>query len=80
MNKASKFECPALGLFGGADQMITADGIEAFGKALSDAGVTNEMKIYEGAPHSFFDRSYPQYVAACEDAWKRILSFIETNP
>jgi carboxymethylenebutenolidase len=80
LNKAARFECPVLGLFGGADQMIAADGIEAFGKALTAAGVANEMKIYDGAPHSFFDRSFAEHAAACDDAWTpRILSFIETN-
>jgi carboxymethylenebutenolidase len=79
INKVADFECPVLGLFGGADQMITADGIESFGKALSDAGVSNEMKIYDGAPHSFFDRAFAEFAADCDDAWTRILSFIKAN-
>ena len=29
---------------------------EAFEQALSDAGVEHELVVYEGAPHSFFDR------------------------
>ena len=76
IDKVASFECPVLGLFGGADQMITADGIEAFGTALDDAGVANELKIYDGAPHSFFDRAFDQFAADCDDAWTRILSFI----
>ncbi len=79
IDKVASFECPVLGLFGGADQMITADGIEAFGKALTDAGVGNEMKIYDGAPHSFFDRAFVEFAADCDDAWTRILSFIKAN-
>jgi carboxymethylenebutenolidase len=79
LNKASQFEAPVLGLFGGADQMIPAEAIEAFGKALSEAGVANDMKIYDGAPHSFFDRSFAEHAAACDDAWTRILSFIKAN-
>jgi carboxymethylenebutenolidase len=79
IEKVDAFECPVLGLFGGADQMITADGIEAFGKALDAAGVANELKIYDGAPHSFFDRAFAEFAADCDDAWTRILSFIETN-
>jgi len=79
VDKAASYEAPVLGLFGGADAMITADGIEAFGKALDTAGVANELKIYDGAPHSFFDRSFDQFKEACDDAWKRMLAFIETN-
>lgn len=78
-DKAGRFECPVLGLFGGADQMITADGIEAFRKALDAAGVTNELKIYDGAPHSFFDRAFDQFKTQCDDAWTRMLGFIEQN-
>ena len=29
----------------------------------------------EGAPHSFFDRSYGEWESACADAWSRILAF-----
>lgn len=79
LNLAAQYEAPVLGLFGGADQMIPADGIEAFGKALTDAGVDNEMKIYDGAPHSFFDRTFAEHAEACDDAWTRILSFVKAN-
>jgi len=79
INKVSTFEAPVLGLFGGADAMIGADGIEAFGKALDGAGVANELKSYEGAPHSYFDRTFDQFKDACDDSWTRILAFIEAN-
>jgi carboxymethylenebutenolidase len=77
--KAEKFECPVLGQFGGADQMISAESIEAFGKALDAAGVANDLKIYEGAPHSFFDRGAEQFKDASDDAWQRMLEFIKAN-
>ncbi len=70
----SQYECPVLGLFGGADQGITKEHVEAFGKALDDAAVRNELVTYEGAPHSFFDRTYEQYAEACADAWRRVLA------
>ena len=31
--------------------------------------------VYDGAPHSFFDRSFAELQDACADAWRRILSF-----
>ncbi len=79
IDKADRFECPVLGLFGGTDQMITSEGIEAFGAALDSAGVANELKIYDGAPHSFFDRAFDQFKAECDDAWTRTLGFIKAN-
>jgi carboxymethylenebutenolidase len=74
---ASQYECPVLGLFGGADQGITEEHVEGFRQVLCEAGVTNELVTYEGAPHSFFDRTYQQHADACADAWRRILAFVE---
>jgi len=37
------------------------------------------MYIYDGAPHSFFDRSFDQYQQACEDAWRRVLAFVDQH-
>ena len=74
---AGGYECPVLGLFGGADQGITQEHVESFRKALDNASVTNDLVTYEGAPHSFFDRTYEQHAEACADAWRRILGFVE---
>ena len=74
---AGGYECPVLGLFGGADQGITKEHVEAFRQALDNAGITNDLVTYEGAPHSFFDRTYEQYADACADAWRRVLAFVE---
>jgi carboxymethylenebutenolidase len=79
IDRAKQFECPVLGSFGGTDQMIPAESVEAFGKALDDAGVANDLKVYEGAPHSFFDRAFDQFSDECDDAWRRMLSFIQSN-
>jgi carboxymethylenebutenolidase len=72
----SKMEAPILALQAGADQNITADDNEAFEQALSDAGVDHELVVYEGAPHSFFDRTQEEFAAASEDAWARVLDFV----
>jgi len=64
-----------LGLFGGADAHITAEQVRAFDQALEQAGVDHEVVVYEGAPHSFFDRTCEQHRDACDDAWRRVLSF-----
>jgi carboxymethylenebutenolidase len=76
---ASRFDCPVLGLFGGADPKILPEHIDAFGSALDDAGVPNELVVYKGGPHSFFDRSFAEHQAAAADAWMRIFRFIEAN-
>jgi carboxymethylenebutenolidase len=77
--RAPTYRCPVLGLFGGADPKITVEHVQAFRLALDAARVRNEVVIYEGAPHSFFDRAFAEYAQACEDAWSRLLAFIQTK-
>jgi carboxymethylenebutenolidase len=76
IDSVPSFACPVLGLFGGADQNITADQVQRFEQALSDAGVAHEIHTYPGAPHSFFDRRQEDYAEASADAWERILGFM----
>jgi carboxymethylenebutenolidase len=75
--RAHELEAPILGLMGGADEAITADDVSAFEAALEAAGVEHELVSYEGAPHSFFDRKQEQFAEASEDAWRRVLEFME---
>lgn len=74
---AGQFVSPVLGLFGGADQGIPPTSVDAFGSALSAAGVENELVSYPGAPHSFFDRKAADFSEASSDAWSRVLDFVQ---
>ena len=76
---AERIEAPVLALQAGADQNITAEQNEAFEQALSDAGVEHELVVYEGAPHSFFDRKQEEFAAASDDAWQRTLDFVDRH-
>jgi carboxymethylenebutenolidase len=78
LERAAQTRCPVLGLFGGADQSIPADQVEAFDRGLHEAGVEHEIVTYPGAPHSFFDRSQAEHAQASEDAWRRVLGFLGT--
>jgi carboxymethylenebutenolidase len=49
----------------------------AFDDALTAARVEHEVVIYDGAPHSFFDRKYEEFADDSEDAWNRVLAFLE---
>ena len=77
--RAAELEAPILALQAGADQNITAEMNEAFERALTDAGVEHELVTYEGAPHSFFDRRHEEFAEASEDAWRRVLEFLERH-
>jgi carboxymethylenebutenolidase len=76
IRRAVDMHGPVLGLFGGADEGIPPDQVEAFDSALAEAGVEHEIVTYPGAPHSFFDRRYEEHAEACADAWRRLLAFL----
>jgi carboxymethylenebutenolidase len=80
IDQAADVRCPVLGLYGGADANITPEQVEAFDDALAAAGVPHEIVVYPGAPHSFFDRRYEEHREACEDAWRRVLGFLDSVP
>jgi carboxymethylenebutenolidase len=68
-----------LALQAGDDQNITAEVNEAFERALTDAGIEHELVVYDGAPHSFFDRKQEEFQDASDDAWSRTLAFIDDH-
>ena len=74
---AGEIECPVLALQAGDDQNITAEDNAEFDRALEAAGVEHEIVTYEGAPHSFFDRKQEEYAGASDDAWARVLAFVD---
>ena len=62
-----------------ASGILTPELAEQFREALDDAGISNEIVVYDGAPHSFFDRTAEEHAEAAEDAWRRMLEFIRSN-
>jgi carboxymethylenebutenolidase len=77
IQRAGEMRAPILALQGGDDPGIPVEDSQAFDAALSDAGVEHEVVIYDGAPHSFFDRKQEEFAADSEDAWNRVLAFLE---
>jgi carboxymethylenebutenolidase len=79
LERAGEIRTPVLGLFGGEDQAIPVEEVEQFDAKLAEAGIDHEIHVYPGAPHSFFDRRYEEHAEACEDAWRRMLGFLERH-
>lgn len=79
VQRVGEMSCPILGLMAGDDPGIPVAEVEKFRTALTGAGVEHELVIYEGAPHSFFDRKYEQFAAESADAWERVLGFIAAH-
>jgi carboxymethylenebutenolidase len=70
---------PLLILAAGADQATSPQDNAAFVRSLKAADKVHDYVVYEGAPHSFFDRGFEQWQAECTDAWIRMLGFIDRN-
>jgi len=78
--EAPSMGAPVLGLYGSEDGGIPVPDVEAMGEALDAAGVQNEIQVYEGAEHAFFNDTRASYDAdAAEDAWTRMLAFFEAE-
>jgi carboxymethylenebutenolidase len=77
IQRAAEIEAPILALQGGDDPGIPVEDSQAFDEALDAAGVEHEVVVYPGAPHSFFDRKQDEFAAESEDAWKRVVAFLE---
>jgi carboxymethylenebutenolidase len=75
-----KLPGPVLGIFGGADQSIPVEEVDAFDAALTEAGVPHEITIYEGQPHAFVeDVEGIQAGGAQGEAWSQMLAFLDAN-
>jgi len=76
---ALRMRAPVFGLFGGDDPGIPATDIAAFNDALRTAKLPHYIHTYPGAPHSFFDRTFNEHKAECDDAWRRVIAFMKTG-
>jgi carboxymethylenebutenolidase len=75
-DKVDRMTIPLLMLMGGADKGIPREEIEGFAAKVRERGVRAELHVYDGAPHSFFDRSFGEHRDVCDDAWRRVLDFV----
>jgi carboxymethylenebutenolidase len=77
LTTAAETRRPLLGLFGGADRAIPQEQVDEFESRLSESGAEHEIHVYPGAPHSFFDKKQDEFAEESEDAWRRMLAFLE---
>jgi carboxymethylenebutenolidase len=76
---ATKYTCPVLSIYGGADDGIPEADRRTFSDALKKANVKHDEHVYPGAPHSFFDRKYQEFADASADAWTRVQGFLAST-
>jgi carboxymethylenebutenolidase len=75
-DEAQRFACPVLAIYGGADQGIDEEARAGFDRSLDAAGVEHRTLVYDGAPHSFFDRRADEHADASREAWREMLAFM----
>jgi len=79
--QADQVKAPLLGLYGSEDGGIPVDSVRTMEEALNEAGIENEIIVYEGAQHAFFndtrESSYDPEAAA--DAWPRALDWFREH-
>jgi carboxymethylenebutenolidase len=78
-DKVADLSSPLLILAAGDDQATSREDNDAFAGSLNEAAKVHDYVVYEGAPHSFFDRAFAQWESECTDAWVRMLGFIDRN-
>ena len=71
---------PTLMLIAGADAATPVGDQLALADTMRSAGAEVETAVYDGAPHSFFDRAFDEWAGACADAWRRILALADRVP
>ena len=59
------------------DDFTPPEQFQKVAEAVRAGGIPVESHTYPGAPHSFFDRTFAEHREACDDAWRRMLAFME---
>ncbi|HEX8445779.1 MAG TPA: dienelactone hydrolase family protein [Sphingomonas sp.] len=79
--RAAELKVPVLGLYGGRDQGISAEDVQAMRAALKAAGKTgSDIHVYPDAEHGFHADYRASYnPAAATDGWARMLAHFRKN-
>lgn len=76
----AQIQAPVFAAFGADDGGIPLEKVELFDQALKQAGKQAEVKVYQGAPHSFFNDTRDSYRPdAAADAWQNVLSLFRSS-
>jgi carboxymethylenebutenolidase len=68
---------PVVMLIAGADAATPVEEQRQLAATMRAAGADVDEVVYEGAPHSFFDRAFGEWAEACQDAWEHVLALAD---
>lgn len=73
-----RLQAPLLVLVAGADAHIPVADTLAMVSAVRDRVEVVDV-VFDGAPHSFFDRSFAEHTGDCDRAWLAIGAFVSAH-
>jgi carboxymethylenebutenolidase len=68
---------PVVMIIAGADAATPVEDQLQLAATMRTAGAEVDDVVYEGAPHSFFDRAFGEWAEACQDAWRHVLALTD---
>jgi carboxymethylenebutenolidase len=74
---AATAHLPTVMLIAGADAATPVGEQLALAETMRSAGAEVDAVVYDGAPHSFFDRAFGEWADACRDAWEHVLALTD---
>jgi carboxymethylenebutenolidase len=74
---ATRARRPVVMLIAGADRATPVDDQLRLADTMREAGAPVHAIVFDGAPHSFFDRAFGEWAEACEDAWRHVLALVD---
>jgi len=74
---AARAHRPTVMVIAGADAATPVAEQLALADTMRAGGAEVDAAVYEGAPHSFFDRAHGEWADACQDAWRHVLALTD---
>jgi len=68
---------PVVMIIAGADTATPVAEQLQLAATMRAAGADVDDVVYDGAPHSFFDRAFGEWAEACQDAWTHVLALTD---
>ena len=75
---AGRMRAPLL-IFAAGQDFTPVETTEQFAEEVRSQGGEVRVQVYADAPHSFFDRTFDQYRAECDDSWRQMLAFMNVS-
>ena len=79
LQNVSNISIPIFCAFGADDHLITLEQVEEIRKALETNSIDHELRVYQGAGHSFFNEVKPDWYRSgtSQEAWGHVRAFFD---